>query len=209
MEDNDNIWQASKYLSNSNTYPAFVPIPELVTTENECVTKNHEIAATLLAKFFPPLPKYLTPMVEDRSNQLTTLPITEEKIQNAIFQASPLKGAGHDCIPALVWQKTWPILKDFVIPLFECSLQQGKLSDTWKLAKILPLKKPNKGNYMLLGAYCPISLLPTLNKALEYLVAPKLAHLCDAHDLLPGNHFSGLKCKSILDALVVLQEKVY
>ena len=204
MEDNNNIWQASKYLSDSNTNPAFVPIPTLVTTENERVIKNHKIAATLLAKFFPPLPKYSTPMVEDRNNQLTTLPITEEEIQNAIFQASPLKRAGHNRIPALVWQKTWPILKDFVVPLFQSSLQQGKLLDTWKIAKILPLKKPNKGNYLLPGAYRSISLLAILSKALEYLVAQKLVHLCDAHDLLPENHFGGLKCKSTLDALVVL-----
>ena len=146
LEDNDNIWQASKYLSDSNTNPAFVPIPGLVTREDEFVTKNHEIAAKLLAKFFPPLPKYPTLTVEDRSNQLNTLPITEEEIQNAIFQASPLKGAGHDRIPALVWQKTWPILKDFVVPLFQSSLQRGKLPDTWKIAKIQPLRKPNKGN---------------------------------------------------------------
>lgn len=96
-----------------------------------------------------------------------------------------------------------------MVPLFQSLLQQGKLPDTWKIAKILPLKKPNKGNYLLPGAYHPISLLPTLSKALEYLVVQKLAHLCDAHDLLPGNHFGGLKCKNTLDALVVLQEKIY
>ena len=48
-----------------------------------------------------------------------------------------------------------------------------------------------------------------MNKALEYLVAQKLAHLCDAHNLLPGNHFGGLKCKRTIDALFVLQKKIY
>ena len=90
--------------------------------QNERVTKNHKIAATLLAKFFPPLLKYPILMVENRSNQLTTLPITEKEIQNAVFQASSLKRAGHDPIPALVWQKTWPILKDSVVSLFQSSL---------------------------------------------------------------------------------------
>ena len=44
---------------------------------------------------------------------------------------------------------------------------------------------------------------------MEYLVAQKIAHLCNAYNLLPGNHFGGLKCKSTLDALVVLREKIY
>lgn len=120
-----------------------------------------------------------------------------------------MKGAGHDRIPALVWQKTWPILKDFLVPLFQVSLLEGKLPAIWKIAKILPLRKPNKGNYALPGAYRPISLLHTLSKAMEYLVAQKIAHLCDSYSLLPGNHFGGSKCKSTLDALVVLQEKIY
>ena len=95
------------------------------------------------------------------------------------------------------------------MPLFQSSLQQGKLPNTWKIAKILLLKKPNKGNYTLLRAYQPIFLLPTLSKTIEYLIAQKIAHISDAYNLLPGNHFGGLKCKNTLDALVVLQKKIY
>lgn len=54
LEDNDNIWQASKYLSDSNANPAFAPISGLIAADKEFVIKNDEIAATLLAKFFPP-----------------------------------------------------------------------------------------------------------------------------------------------------------
>src|SRR5207249_1176968 len=44
------------------------------------------------------------------------------------------------------------------------SLQQGTIPDIWKEANIKPLKKPN-------GEYRPISLLCTLSKVLEKLVA--------------------------------------
>lgn len=71
------------------------------------------------------------------------------------------------------------------------------------------LRKPNKGDYTLPSAYRPISLLPTLSKAIESLVAERIAHLSDEYKLLPGNHFGGLKCKNTVDALVVLQEKIY
>lgn len=69
---------------------------------NKYVVKNHEIAITLLAKFFSSLPVYPTLIVKFSNNQLETLTITEEEIQKAIFQASPLKRTRHDCIPALL-----------------------------------------------------------------------------------------------------------
>ena len=81
--------------------------------------------------------------------------------------------------------------------------------NAWKIAKILPLKKPNKGDYTLPGAYWPISLLPTLSKAMEYLIAQKIAYISYTYNLLPRNHFGGLKYKNTLDTLVVFQEKIY
>lgn len=77
------------------------------------------------------------------------------------------------------------------------------------MAKIIPLRKPNKGDYTSPLTYHPISLLPTLSKAIESLVADRIAHLADEYNLLPGNHFGGLKCKNTVDALFVLQEKIY
>lgn len=44
---------------------------------------------------------------------------------------------------------------------------------------------------------------------MELLVANRLAHLSDLHQLLPGNHFGGLKRKNIVHALLVLQEIIY
>lgn len=160
LEDNENIWQALKYLSNGTGTAGFASISGLKTPEDQLVDKNSEIATTLLSKFFPPLPPYLRPEKETCYNQLSTPAITENDIQSAIFQASPLKGPGCDRIPALVWQKTWPVLKGYSVPLIQSSLRQGKLPNAWKIAKILPLKKPNKGNYALpwkTSAYPPFA----------------------------------------------------
>lgn len=84
--------------------------------------------------------------------------MTEIDIQNAIFQASPLKDPGCDRIPALVWQKTWPVLKGYSVPLFQSSLCQGKPPNAWKIAKNFTLKKPNKGNYALPLEHIGLSL---------------------------------------------------
>lgn len=44
---------------------------------------------------------------------------------------------------------------------------------------------------------------------LESIIAQRLAFLTDKHYLLPYNHFGGLKQKTTIDALLVLQEKIY
>jgi hypothetical protein len=51
------------------------------------------------------------------------------------------------------------------------SLDEGQLPAQWRNAKIIPLKKPGKGDYAVAKAWRPISLLSTLAKALESIVA--------------------------------------
>ena len=62
---------------------------------------------------------------------------------------------------------------------------------------------------MIPGSYRPISLLFTLGKILEAVIAQRLAYLSDTYSLLLYNHFGGLKQKSTIDALLVIQEKIY
>ena len=125
------------------------------------------------------------------------------------YNTSPFKGPGYDGLSAVAWQKMWPVFRSHLVYLFEESLLQGRLPNTWKIAKIIPLRKSNKSDYTSPSAYRPISLLPTLSKAIESLVAERIAHLSDEYGLLLGNHFGGLKCKNTVDALLVLQEKIY
>lgn len=86
---------------------------------------------------------------------------------------------------------------------------QGKLPNKWKVAKIIPLRKPQKGNYTEPESFRPISLLPTLNKALESVIAQRVSFLVEEHGLLPDNHFGGQKRRYTIDALMILQEKIF
>ncbi len=95
------------------------------------------------------------------------------------------------------------------ISLFLTSIDLGIMPDQWKTTKIVPLRKPQKDDYTIPAAYRPISLLATLGKMLESLIAQGLAFLAEEYSLLPYNHFGGLKQKTTMDALLVLQEKIY
>ena len=93
--------------------------------------------------------------------------------------------------------------------LFTTSLRQGKLPAHWKLAKIVPLKKGNKDDYTLPKNYRPISLLATLGKVMEAVVATRISYLTEVHKLLPNNHFGVRKQKSTVLAISYLQEAIY
>ncbi|KIM96929.1 hypothetical protein OIDMADRAFT_62873, partial [Oidiodendron maius Zn] len=90
-----------------------------------------------------------------------------EEVERRVFAAQPWKAQGEDGLLAIVWKQVWPAVKERVLVLFQASLDVGELPAEWRNAKIIPLKKSDKGNYTLAKAWRPISLLPTLGKALE------------------------------------------
>lgn len=51
------------------------------------------------------------------------------------------------------------------------SVKLGVIPEQWKIARIIPLRKPQKLDYTKSGAYCPIFLLATLGKMLESIMA--------------------------------------
>jgi hypothetical protein len=71
------------------------------------------------------------------------------------------------------------------------------------------LRKPGKPDYTVPKAFRPISLLATISKGLEAVVANRLAYLAERHSLLPDNHFGARKKRSCEQAINVLVERIY
>jgi ribonuclease HI len=208
VAESKNIWSISRYMDPTKT-TAFANIPTLRTGGDS----DEDIATTLLEEFFKPLPE-VERQTEDSRNEptLDELPmdaVTEAEVQRAVFAASPHKTPGIDDIPAFLWQQTWPILKHHIVTLFQLSIQSSSLPQAWKIAKIIPLRKPGKPDYTAPKAYRPISLLATLGKCLESLVAERISYLAETHNLLPKNHFGARKGRSTTQALTAIQEYVY
>ena len=73
----------------------------------------------------------------------------------------------------------------------------------------MPLQKPKRGDYTVANNYRPISLLLMLGKALESLVAERIAYLVEEHSLLPKTHFRARKQRLTTHALSYLCEDVF
>jgi hypothetical protein len=116
---------------------------------------------------------------------------------------------GDDGLPAMVWKQIWPVVKDRVLLLFQTSLEESNLPTQWKSTKIIPLKKPNKGDYTAVKVWRPISLLSTLGKVLESVVTERISNAIEILELLPANHFRVRKKYSTKQVLLLLQEHIY
>jgi Reverse transcriptase (RNA-dependent DNA polymerase) len=203
------VWQAAKYLSLGKS-GAFDKVPPLRKADEETTSSKEEQATALLHAFFPPLPQTIEPEGEKPQRAQLDFPrLTLEEVEEAVFKAHPWKAPGHDGIPAGVWRHIWPVVKGRVWRLFQCSLDEGRLPHQWKTAKVIPLKKPGKGDYTLAKSWRPISLLPTLGKALEAVIAERISQMAEEHGLLPTNQFGARKRRSAEQALILLQENIF
>jgi hypothetical protein len=209
LADDTNIWQAVKYLT-PNGSTAFDKIPPLIRTDGSVTEDKPEQATELLTTFFPPLPA----AIEDEGAQPQQTPVpmprlTMKEVERRVLAASPWKAPGDDGLPTIVWRQIWPVVKDRVLLLFQTSLEEGSLPTQWRKAKIIPLKKPKKGDYTIAKAWRPISLLSTLGKILESVVAERIAYAVETFGLLPTNHFGARKRRSAEQALILLQEHIF
>ncbi len=208
LADNDNIWNAAKYLKAGDE--AFGKVPHLNRADGTTTADHQEQAEELLATFFPPLPSEIDDEGPRPQRDPVAMPaIMLEEVERQLHAAKPWKAPGDDGLPAMVWKQTWPVVKHHVLALFQKSLEEGALPSQWRHAKIIPLKKPGKEDYTIAKAWRPISLLATLGKLLESVIAERISYAVETYGLLPTNHFGARKQRSAEQALVLLQEQIY
>lgn len=112
-------------------------------------------------------------------------------------------------MPMLVWKQLWKYLKSIITKFFTASVSLGYHPKQWRSANTVVLRKPGKPNYSAPGAYRPISLLNTLGKFLEAVVARRLSYLAEKHGLLPDTQFGGRLGRTTEQALLVLSNAIY
>jgi hypothetical protein len=184
LADNDNIWKAAQYLKSGED-TAFGKVPQLLRADGTVTTDHEEQAEELLTNFFPLLPENIQDEgTRPRRAPVETPVITMEEVERQLLATKPWKTPGEDGLPAIVWKMTWPTVKHRVLDLFQASLEAGTLPKQWRHAKIIPLRKPSMEDYTIAKAWRPISILATLGKILESVVAERISHAVETHGLL-------------------------
>ncbi|BAE66183.1 unnamed protein product [Aspergillus oryzae RIB40] len=198
------LWKAATYMRPRD---ADMSIPTLKVDTKE-VTDNQEKAEVFLEAFFPKMADPGDEEVESPAEELRWEPITEIEIHRSIRAAKGTTAPGEDGIPTLVWKQLWAYLKETITIIFTKSLDLGYYPNQWKRARIVVLRKPGKPDYSAPGAYRPISLLNTLGKLLEAVMARRLSYWAEKYGLLPDTQFGGRPGRNTEQALLVLANAI-
>ena len=97
-------------------------------------------------------------------------PVTLTEIQQVIAMSGPWKAPGRDGIPFICFRQCESALLNILQHLFTASLCLGHVPASWKVATVVAVPKPG-GDPLSPKGYRPISLLPTLSKLLERIIA--------------------------------------
>ena len=197
------VWKATPYLERTNNYAC---IPALKVGDNE-YADNAGKAQALLASFFPttvpPNPEMIV-----APEEIAWEPITEWEVASALNRAKKNTAPGRDGLPTLVWRELWPYVSTRITQVFSASVRLAYFPTQWKTAKIVVLRKPGKDDYTTPKAYRPISLLNTLGKLLEAVMARRLSYYAETYQLLPDTQFGGRPGRTTEQALLVLVNSV-
>jgi hypothetical protein len=208
LEEPNNIWKAAKYCKPTKS--AFDKIPMLKNGTME-IEEDQDKADLLLKTFFPPS---IGGAINTTPVQSTIPPIrdnpelTAEEVGSAVQTLRPWKAPGIDGIPNMVWKETWPTLQKWILTIFNASIRMGVMPAAFKTARMVPLRKPQKPDYTIPESYRPISLLSTLGKILESVVARRLSYWAETRGLLPDTQFGARPLRSCEQALTILVGKI-
>ena len=91
--------------------------------------------------------------------------------------------------------------------LFNSILQLGYFPTIWKSAKVIPVHKPNKPPEDA-NSYRPISLLSSISKLLECIIASRLTTFINQNHLIPDTQFGFRKQHSTISQLARIVDHI-
>jgi len=102
----------------------------------------------------------------------------------------------------------WKWDPERVYQLVRAVIRTGHTPDDWKIARGVCIPKPGKSDYSKAKAYRVISLLSTMSKLVEKVVANKLSELAEQEQWFHRGQFGGRRHRSAVEAASVLVRHV-
>ena len=133
---------------------------------------------------------------------------TVEETRNAVASMKKKKASGEDGITGEVFKSAFDILPKYITALYNGCLRKGVFPKRRKVAKLIPIVKPEKENNDVVSKFRPISLLNTVGKVLEKLLVSITNHHVFAHDIMNKNQYGFTPQRSTKDAIMAVKEFV-
>jgi hypothetical protein len=211
-----NIWKGIKQIINSKPRGSSSSPSKILEGEN--VLTDSKSIANAFNNFFANIGNNLatsipsveaTPMDSMSNQQLNSIflnPITSEEIILEINKLNSSKAVGPFSIPINILKLTKDIISKPLEIIFNSSLLNGIVPDSFKIARIIPIHK--KGSTMSLDNYRPISLLSVFNKLLEKLMFKRINKFISKHNILHNKQFGFRSKHSALHAILSITDKI-
>ena len=204
------MWKAVRH--TQNRAPRQACLPDIRKSDGGYATEPRDKIEELKKVSLP------APHSADLSNILnfqypSDLPmpcITKKELLQIGKHLQIKKAPRPDQIPNKVLKVIMPEISDYLVHIFNYSLSIGYYPLHFKKSVIVILRKPGGArNYTSSKNYRPISLLNTLRKIMEAVLATKISYMATTHYLLPKTHFGGQRGSCVETAIHHLLEKIY
>jgi len=187
---NTNHWGKTFRWAKSGSRKNHMPTT-VKTREGTYTTDLKDTINAFLEVYLPKDQDQLIPM--PYVNQIENAAVVDmNEVKEAIWKMRPDKAPGLDGITAKMLRVSWPIISENIVNLYEMCIRTAKFPTCWKTANLVIIPKAKGKDPLLTGSYRPISLLPTLGKALESLIASRLEketglnEIGQQHGYVPG-----------------------
>lgn len=125
----------------------------------------------------------------------STTDISVDEIKAHIRSAKSTKSPGLDQISNKIIKNLPYRAIKMLAQIFQSCLLTCYFPKDWKIAKVIPIPKPDK-NHSIPGNYRPISLLPCLSKLLEKCILTRLNSFIETNHILLNEQFGFRKSHS-------------
>ena len=182
-----------------------------LSTGDGVVTDPSEIADVLSshysAVFSTPLaskrvtdPVAFFSMLENKCDSLSEVCPTLDDVKDALRSFRASSAPGPDGVPPIILKECMDELAPVLLKLLSLSLSSGKVPDSFKLSKIVPIFKG--GSKKIAASYRPISLTSILAKVFEKVIKKYLISYLENNSLLNSYQHGFRRGRSTFSALI-------
>ena len=127
--------------------------------------------------------------------------VTENGVAKLLAGLNPHKASGPDQIPGRLLKELARELAPIYALLFQASLDQGTVPDSWKTANVVPIYK--KGDKNKAENYRPVSLTSITCKTLEHIISSSIMSHLDKYSILTDAQHGFRKRRSCETQLIL------